>query len=52
MPWDLLMLAYRAMALGLVVVMAWLILSERNWRTQVCAALVLVPFLLRALGVK
>jgi hypothetical protein len=32
--------------------MLWLMLSERSWRTQLFAAIVLVPFVLRAFGVK
>jgi hypothetical protein len=53
MSWDLVLLfGYRAMALGVALVMVWLMLTERNWRTQAFAALVFVPFLLRALGVK
>jgi hypothetical protein len=53
MSWDLvLLLGYRVMALGLALVMVWLMLTERSWRTQAFAALVFVPFLLRALGVK
>ena len=53
MTWDLLlMFAYRGMALALALIMLWLILTERSWRTQLFAALVFVPFVLRAFGVK
>ncbi len=53
MTWDLLlMFAYRGMALALALIMMWLILTERSWRTQLFAALVFVPFVLRAFGVK
>jgi hypothetical protein len=53
MTWDLaLMLAYRGMALALALIMLWLIVTERSWRTQLFAALVFVPFVLRAFGMK
>ena len=53
MSWDLLlMFAYRGMALGIALIMIWLTLTERSWRGQLFAALVFVPFVLRAIGVK
>jgi len=47
-----LMIIYRLMALfvaGMMMVVVW---RERDWRSQLCAALVFVPFILRAAGVK
>ncbi len=47
-----LMIVYRLLALfvaGMMVVVLW---RERDWRPQLFAALVFVPFILRATGVK
>jgi hypothetical protein len=47
-----LMIVYRLLALfvaGMMVVVVW---RERDWRPQLFAALVFVPFILRAAGVK
>ena len=47
-----LMIVYRLLALvvaGMMVVVMW---RERDWRAQLFAALVFVPFILRATGVK
>ncbi len=47
-----LMIVYRLLALfvaGMMVVVLW---RERDWRPQLYAALVFVPFILRATGVK
>jgi hypothetical protein len=47
-----LMIVYRLLALfvaGMMVVVMW---RERDWRQQLFAALVFVPFILRATGVK
>jgi hypothetical protein len=47
-----LMVVYRLLALfvaGMMVVVVW---RERDWRPQLFAALVFVPFILRALGAK
>ena len=47
-----LMIVYRLLALfvaGMMVVVVW---RERDWRQQLFAALVFVPFFLRATGVK
>ena len=47
-----LMVVYRLLALfvaGMMVVVVW---RERDWRPQLFAALVFVPFILRAAGVK
>ncbi len=49
---GLLLLVYRGLALAVAVAMVATILRTRDWRTQLCAALVLVPFALRAAGVK
>jgi hypothetical protein len=47
-----LMIAYRLLALLVAVMMAVVVWRERDWRAQLYAALVFVPFLLRAAGVK
>jgi hypothetical protein len=47
-----LLYAYRAMALVVAVMMIWVLFRERNWQQQLFAALVFVPFALRAAGVK
>lgn len=52
MSWDALYELYRVMTIVVSAAMAWMILTSPNWRTQTYAALVLVPFLLRAVGVK
>jgi hypothetical protein len=47
-----LMFIYRALALfvaGMMMVVVW---RERDWRSQLFAALVFVPFILRAAGLK
>jgi len=48
----ILIVVYRLLALsvaGMMVVVLW---RERDWRAQMFAALVFVPFVLRAAGVK
>jgi hypothetical protein len=53
MEWDVvLMMFYRAMALTIALAMVWTMLTDRDWRFQAFAALVFVPFALRAVGVK
>ena len=53
MPLDELMLyGYRAIAAVVALVMAVLVLRSEDWRQQVYAALVFVPFALRAAGIK
>ena len=47
-----LMLLYRLLALIVAVMMVIVLWRERDWRAQLYAALVFVPFILRALGVK
>jgi len=47
-----LMIIYRSLALfvaGMMMVVGW---RQRDWRSQLFAALVFVPFILRAVGVK
>jgi len=47
-----LMIIYRSLALfvaGMMMVVVW---RERDWRLQLFAALVFVPFILRAAGLK
>jgi hypothetical protein len=47
-----LMIGYRLLALfvaGMMVIIVW---RQRDWRQQLFAALVFVPFILRATGVK
>ncbi len=53
MPFDeALMGLYRLLALLVALGMAAVVLRATDWRQQVFASLVLVPFLLRAAGVK
>ncbi len=47
-----LMIIYRIMALFVAVMMVIVLWRERNWREQLFATLVFVPFILRGLGVK
>lgn len=50
---DLFLLyAYRIMAALVAIAMVWVIFRDRDWRQQISAALVFVPFVLRAVGVK
>jgi hypothetical protein len=48
----ILMMIYRLMALMVAGMMIYVIWRERDWRPQLYAALVFVPFILRGLGVK
>ena len=47
-----LMMIYRLMALFVAAMMVYVLWRERDWRPQLYAALVFVPFILRAAGVK
>jgi hypothetical protein len=47
-----LMLLYRLLALIVAIMMLIVLWRERDWRSQLFAALVFVPFALRAAGVK
>jgi hypothetical protein len=47
-----LMLVYRLLALVVAVMMVIVLWRERDWRAQLYAALVFVPFALRAAGIK
>jgi hypothetical protein len=47
-----LMLLYRLLALIVAVMMVVVLWRERDWRAQLYAALVFVPFALRAAGIK
>jgi hypothetical protein len=47
-----LMMVYRLLALFVAAMMVKVIWRERDWRPQLFAALVFVPFILRAAGVK
>ena len=47
-----LMLLYRLLALMVAVMMVIVLWRERDWRAQLYAALVFVPFALRAAGIK
>jgi hypothetical protein len=47
-----LMIVYRLLALFVAGMMAVVVWRERDWRPQLYAALVFVPFILRAVGVK
>jgi hypothetical protein len=48
----ILMMIYRLMALFIAAMMIYVVWRERDWRPQLYAALVFVPFILRGLGVK
>ena len=48
----MLMFVYRLLALMVAVMMVVVLWRERDWRSQLFAALVFVPFALRAAGVK
>ena len=53
MPIDALMLlSYRGLAAVVALVMALLVLRSDDWREQVYAAMIFVPFALRAAGIK
>jgi hypothetical protein len=47
-----LMIIYRLLALFVAGMMMEVVWRERDWRPQLFAALVFVPFVLRAAGVK
>ena len=47
-----LMIVYRLLALIVAIMMVIVLWRERDWRAQLFAALVFVPFALRAAGVK
>lgn len=49
---TILLILYRLMALAVAGLMLWMLFRERDWRSQVYATLVLVPFALRAAGIK
>lgn len=51
-PDIILLMVYRLMALAIALAMVVTILRSGNWRTQFYATLVLIPFALRAAGVK
>jgi hypothetical protein len=46
------MVIYRLLALFVAVMMVVVLWRERDWRPQLFAALIFVPFILRAAGVK
>ncbi len=46
------MIVYRLLALFIAGMMAVVVWRERDWRQQLFAAFVFVPFILRAAGVK
>ena len=53
MPFDFILLyAYRAMAAIVAIMMIWVLFREKDWRQQLFAMLVFIPFALRAVGVK
>jgi hypothetical protein len=45
-------LLYRLLALIVAIMMVIVLWRERDWRSQLYAALVFVPFALRAAGIK
>jgi hypothetical protein len=47
-----LMIVYQLLALVVAGMMAVVVWRDRDWRQQLFAALVFVPFILRAAGVK
>lgn len=47
-----LMVIYRLLALFVAVMMVVVLWRERDWKPQLYAALIFVPFILRAAGVK
>ena len=47
-----LMMVYRLLTLIVAIMMVIVLWRERDWRAQLFAALVFVPFALRAAGVK
>jgi hypothetical protein len=49
---DALMIVYRLLALFVAIMMGVVVWRERDCRQQLFAALVFVPFILRAAGVK
>jgi hypothetical protein len=51
-PEFALMMTYRLLALIVAVMMGVVAWRERDWRPQLFAALIFVPFILRASGVK
>jgi len=51
-PELVLMIVYRLLAVVVAVMMVVVLWRERDWRAQLFAALVFVPFALRAAGVK
>jgi hypothetical protein len=53
MPFDLpLLWIYRALAVAVAAGVVVTLFRSRDWREQVFAALVFVPFVLRGIGVK
>ena len=52
MPDLVLLAAYRGLAGVIAVAMVATMLWSRDWRTQLYAMLVFIPFVLRAAGVK
>jgi hypothetical protein len=51
-PELMLMIVYRLLALVVAIMMVVVLWRERDWRAQLFAALVFVPFVLRAAGIK
>jgi ABC-type molybdate transport system permease subunit len=51
-PDDAILITYRLLALVVAIAMAVTMLRSREWRTQLCAMIVFIPFVLRAAGVK
>jgi hypothetical protein len=53
MPFDIvLMWVYRALAFAVAAGVIVTLFRSKDWRDQVFAALVFVPFILRGIGVK
>ena len=49
---EWMLLGYRGLAAIVALLMAALVIRSGDWREQVYAALVFVPFALRAFGIK
>lgn len=52
LPDELNLIVYRVLAGIVAIAMAVLVVRTRDWRTQLYGALVFIPFVLRALGIK
>ena len=51
-PDDIVLIIYRLLALVIAIAMVVTMLRSRQWRSQLFAMIVFIPFVLRAAGVK